>query len=431
MRVEGQARPIAAIALALAMALPATVAARQREAATAAQLRTTIAAAQPGDVITIRPGTYELPRTVIAQSGRPGRPITVRAARAGTVEIRTRASELFKIAGSDWVFENLDIAGVCAVDAQCEHAFHIVGGADRTVIRHDRLRDFNAQIKGNGEHGRYPRDVAIDGNTLFDTHLRAIAAPLAAVDVVGGRRWVVRDNLIADFGKTAAHPPRIADDFGYAIFLKGNSSHGVIERNIVICALTQPPAPFTRGISLGGSGTDPGLCETNCATEHRDGLIRGNLVVDCPTGFGINLYKASNSQLAGNVVIDTEGILARSPQTSAIVDDNSIISGELAATEGARLILGRNLLADLPGSPASIVDAGDGKTFQPAAAGPPPRLTLSAQRENFCPYLRQMAAAAGPSRYPVAGCAGIAARIADYREYARTLQPTSPAGEHK
>jgi hypothetical protein len=397
---------------------------RELPVADARALAASLLAAGPGDTVAIAPGIYQLPRTVLRRSGAATAPITVRAARPGSVEIRTRAAELFKITGSDWVFENLDIAGVCSADADCEHAFHIVGGADRTVIRHDRIRDFNAQIKGNGEGGRFPRDVVIEDNMLFDTHRRAIELPLAEVDVVGGRGWTVRDNLFGDFGKEAPHPPRTPDDFGYALFLKGNSSDGTIEGNIVGCALALPPAPYTRGLSLGGSASDPGrgLCQGGCATEHRDGVIRQNVVIDCPNGFGIYLYQASGSRIMQNALIDTRGILARAPYTSARIAGN-VVSGEIAASEGARVVTGDNLLIDLLRSPAGIVVPGDVKpTIPPPPGSGPPELALAAIGGDLCGYLTKLGSEAGASGYRPAGCAAMANKIADYRRYVGRLR---------
>jgi hypothetical protein len=414
------------LALFLGLALP-SVEARERQAATAAELSAELAAAGPGDVVTIAPGVYEVPRIALRQSGSRSRPITVRANRPGTVEIRTQAEELFKIEGSDWVFENLDIAGLCAEDAQCEHAFHIVGGADRTVIRHNRVRDFNAQIKGNGEGGRFPRDVVIEGNTLFDTHMRAVELPLVAVDVVGGEHWIVRGNLIADFGKTVDHPPRRPDDFGYAVFLKGNSSQGVIEGNIVVCGLTLPPAPDTRGLSLGGSASDPDLCMGTCATEHRDGVIRDNLVIDCPTGLGIYLYKASNTRVAGNVLVDTRGVAARSPQTVALVAEN-VVSGGLAAIDGARIMAENNLVTDLAGTPAVIAEAGDTQADVRPQPGARTSLALGLIGDDLCGYLRKLPRPGGRGAWRTqASCAGAAADIADYRRYVAKLRQEAAA----
>jgi hypothetical protein len=309
--------------------------AREYRPTTADEITTMLHAARAGDVVTIEPGTYDLPRTLLDQSGSADRPIIVRAARPG----------------SDWTFENLDIAGYCTTDSQCEHAFHIVSGADRTIIRHNRMRDFNAHIKGNGEDGRFPEDVVMEGNTLFLTRYRATDNPVALIDVVGGRRWVVRENLIADVGKTVGHAPRITDDFAYGLFLKGNSSGGLIERNVVACALALPPGPVTFGISLGGSSTGPGLCEGTCDTEHRHGLIRNNVVLNCPSEAGIYLYKAEDSRVFANTLYNTYGILARQSTTNATVVDN-IISGGILASEGAQIDASHNLVVGGPLAPA-------------------------------------------------------------------------------
>lgn len=390
------------IALASVTALrPNAAPGRDRPVASVAEIAAAIDTAEPGDVITLAPGVYELPRTVIRRSGRPGRPITLRGSRPGAVELRSRATELFKISAADWVFEDLDIAGVCRTDAECEHAFHIVGRADRTVIRRNRVRDFNAHIKGNGEGGDFPSEVRIEDNTLFDTYQRRIEQPLVTVDVVGGRDWVVRGNLIADFGKVAVHPPRRADDYGYAVFLKGNSSRGLIERNIVACGLVRPPTPFTRGISLGGSGTDPGLCDTSCATEHRDGTIRDNFVVDCPGEPGVYLYKAGGSRVSGNAIADTAGILAEAPETTATITGNTL-SGRIAAVDGAAVQ-----------STDNVVTGSSGAT--------------RAADADLCGRLRQSAAGTASPQAILDDCRAATLAIAGYRKYVASLLAHRPA----
>ena len=92
-------------------------------------------------------------------SGTAQHPIVLRAAKPGTVEFRSAATEFIKISAPDWIVENLDIAGTCGDNSDCEHAFHIVAHADHTIIRDNRIRDYNAHIKGNGENGHFPNDV--------------------------------------------------------------------------------------------------------------------------------------------------------------------------------------------------------------------------------------------------------------------------------
>jgi len=323
-------------------AMPAT--AREITASTEAGILTALQRAQPGDVITIARGDYVLPAIRLRHGGTRGHPIVVRARHLGDVTLVSKAAEFIKIAAPDWRFENLDIAGACATDTDCEHAFHIVGGADRVVIRHNRIRDFNAHIKGNGEGARFPDDVRIEGNWLFGTHVRHTDNPIAPIDAVGGKRWVVRDNFVADYGKTFDHPATRTDDFGYALSFKGNSSGTLIERNVVLCADRLPHQPYTRGLSLGGSATSPKSCEGTCdKDENRDSTIRNNVVLACPSEPGIYLFRATHARVTSNILIGTGGIVAAAPDTNAIVIGNRLAGGDIVVQVGARLDLGHGV----------------------------------------------------------------------------------------
>lgn len=292
--------------------------------------------AKPGDVIAVAPGRYELPGLRMTRGGDPKHKIVLRAAKLGTVQLRSSAVEFIKISAPDWVVENFDIGGTCADDSECEHAFHIVGRADRTEIRDNRIHDYNAHIKGNGENGHFPGGVLIEGNWLFDTRPRVTDNPIAPVDVVGGSDWVVRGNLIADFAKQLDHPPMRTDDWSYGMFLKGNSERGLIAGNIVGCIVAAPPTPSIRGISLGGSGTGPGLCDKggDCSTEHRQGTIWGNIVFNCPAEPGIYLFQAQDTLVAGNAVAGTTGIEAIGIETTARISGNRL-DGAVEAYGGA------------------------------------------------------------------------------------------------
>ena len=319
-------------------------AARAITASTEAEILTALQRAQPGDVITIARGYYVLPAIRLHHGGTRGHPIVLRAPRLGDVSLTSTATEFITVVAPDWVFENLDIVGTCATDTDCEHAFHIVGGADRVVIRHNRIRDFNAHIKGNGEGGHFPNDVRIEGNWLFGTHVRYTDNPIAPIDVIGGKHWIVRDNLIADYGKTFNHPATRTDDYGYALFFKGNSSGTLIERNVVLCADRLPRQPYTRGLSLGGSATDPQLCEGTCdKDENRNSTIRNNVVLACPGEPGIYLSRATRARVADNILIGTGGIVAAAPDTSATVINNMLAGGDIVAQVGAHLDLGHGV----------------------------------------------------------------------------------------
>lgn len=331
---------------ALAIAVPRTAAADDVTVTTTAELVAALAAAQPGDVITLAPGTYATSANLRCdRAGEPGRPITVRAAALGTVVIESSAVEGFHVTAPHWRFEGLEMRGTCADDDACEHAFHVVGLADGTAIVGNRLVDFNAQIKGNGAPVgpggafTWPDDVVIAGNELFDTRPRMTANPVTKIDVVGGRRWRVVANYLHDFAKGGG------DNVSYAAFLKGNSRDGVLERNLVVCERLHR-GQVRLGLSLGGGGTGPdSICEDGtCSPEHQGGTIRNNLVAHCPADVGIYLNEAAGTRVLHNTLYDTTGIDVRFAASTAEVRGN-LVSGAVRDRDGGSSVRADNVLA--------------------------------------------------------------------------------------
>ena len=76
----------------------------------------------------------------------------------------------------------------------------------------------------------YPSDVLIVNNRIYNRRARDTGNPVTAIDVVGGDRWTLRGNYIADIGGVS--PSKVS----YQAFLKGNGSGGLIERNLVVCS---------------------------------------------------------------------------------------------------------------------------------------------------------------------------------------------------
>ena len=292
-------RLTALVGLALAtVTLPA--AAVERPVASTAELAAAIGQANPGDVITLRAGTYPIVAKIsVSRPGTAAAPITVRAATPGAALLRSTTPEPFLVRAPFWTFTGLVMEGACASDSDCEHAFHIVAGAHHTTVQDSTLRDFNAAIKANGDlvgsTRVYPSDVLIAGNRIYNRHARNTTNPVTGIDGVGGDRWVVRGNYIADIGGVSA------SKVSYQAFLKGNGSGGVIERNLVICS-KRHTGGVRLGLSLGGGTTGAGLCQGgSCATEHRNGTIRNNVVMSCNDA-GIYLSKSPGSRIHGNTV---------------------------------------------------------------------------------------------------------------------------------
>ena len=298
----------------------------------AAELEQAFSNAQAGDTLLLRPGNYDFYRLDTATSGTAGAPITVRADVPGTARIRATGSELFSVHHPWWVFEDLIIEGANGSD----HAFHITGNASHVAIRRNVIIDFNSHIKINGEPGdKYPDDGIVEDNDIFNRAARITDEPVTAIDLVAGSRWVIKDNYIADFAKDGG------DRTSYGVFMKGNSDHGVIERNLVICS-RNTVGDTQVALSLGGGGTGTEYCRgRSCETEHRAGIIRNNIVLNC-SDVGIYLNKASDSLVVHNTLLMTNGIDVRFRESSANVFNN-ILTGDVRERDGGTAVARDNL----------------------------------------------------------------------------------------
>lgn len=317
------------------------------------EIRKAINKAVPGDDIVIKPGSFRTRGFSFERSGTKDKPIRFRAETPGTVQILADDPELIRVRGSNWIFEGLDLRGDCSPAGRCQHAFHIVGDAENTIIRKNRIRDFNAAIKSNGrmerrtnangkseEYLAYPDNVVISGNYIYNTHPRVTRSPVTLIDVVGGKGWVIRQNLIADFQKVRGN------GVSYAAFLKGNSSDGVIERNLVMCEWKHKGG-VRLGLSLGGGGTDGRSCGGGkCTIEHTNGILRNNIILNCPQDVGIYLNKAKDSRIYNNTLINTKGIDVRFDASSAKIVNN-IIFGAIDDRNGGTHTASNNLLPGL------------------------------------------------------------------------------------
>lgn len=302
-----------------------------------------MASVRPGQTIELAPGTYNIrKRLLTGTAGTESSPVTVRAAKPGSVLLTVTASEGIKISQPYWIFENLKIQGVCSDDKYCDHAFHVVGKAAHTVIRNNWIADFNAHVKVNGEGGAWPDEGLLQFNTLTSTHSRNTDVSVTSFDLVGADRWVVADNLVTDFVKSDGN--RVS----YGIFMKGSSSKGRIERNLVICTSRGISQPGVRvGISFGGGGTAVGLCRIKgCALENIGGIAVNNVVAHC-NDFGIDAVKAKGVLIAHNTLINTGGIDIRGDQSSARVFGN-LLEGRIRSRGGSRIESELNEITELP-----------------------------------------------------------------------------------
>lgn len=319
---------------------PRRVPVAAHQLSSAVQIAEALEQAQPGDVLEIQPGTYSISRTMTTRrAGTPAQPITLRARRPGEVTLLVDGTQAVVVSQPYWVFENLDWRGVCKHDDDCEHAYHVVGRAHSTVIVNNRIADFNAQIKVNGEQGRWPDHGLLQFTTLINTRPRNTTNPVAPFDLVAASGWQVLDNRIENFTKDDRRSP------AYGVFMKGAGRDGRIERNLVICTPRGMSQPGLRiGLSLGNGGSDRRSCRDSlCESEHFDGLIANNVVAHCNDA-GIDVSKAQGAVVVHNTLINTQGVLVRNPPANAMVDRN-LLDDRVRARQDTYLEVGENLRA--------------------------------------------------------------------------------------
>ncbi len=314
----------------------APAAARDLPVSTAAELTSALAAARGGDSVVLASGTYRLRGAYCGTAASAAAPIIVRAATPLGARIEFDGVEGFVVTGRGWRFEGLDVHGVCAVDSDCEHAFHVSGAADDFVLRGSRLVDFNAQLKVNaamvGGNMEAPDRGLIEGNELFDTHARATSNPTTKLNIDSGDDWVLRRNYIHDFQKGGG------DNVSYGAFLKSGGKRGLMEQNLVVCS-TSGGSGTRIGLSLGGGGTAPQFCwpafspATPCAVEHDGGTLRNNIIAAC-SDVGIYVNRGRDSHILYNTLVATAGIDFRFDTTTGEAVGN-LLAGQIRMRDGA------------------------------------------------------------------------------------------------
>lgn len=298
--------------------------------------------AKPGSVITLAPGVYKVGKALTLRgtaTAQDTKHITFRAEKLGAVRFESVTVIALRVLRPNWIVENFEFAGICSTDRECEHAIFMAGPVSNTIIRNNRMRNFNSAIKSgrSSEEQKFADDVLIEGNHIFNVAVRRTERPVTQIDINGGKRWKVIDNFIADFGKGSGNFT------SYAGFLKSNSRDGLFARNLVICEWRHKGGERV-GLSFGGGGTkDPAYCEDNdCSTFHTGGVMVNNIIMNCPD-VGIYLNRSKDTKVYNNTLINTKGIDARFEITTAAIENN-LVTGKIATRDGASITEKNNVL---------------------------------------------------------------------------------------
>lgn len=298
--------------------------------------------AEPGDVITLAPGIYRLDKRGINvnRAGKAELPIQVRAEALGAVRLELNGLEGFVVNAPFWIFENLDIEGVCKTHSSCEHAFHVVGRGRGFVLRNSRMHEFNAMIKANGLDNRaggrdFPDGALIEGNSFYNSTIRDTRSPVVMIDAVGVNDWTIRENFFADYSKGRG------DQISTAAFIKGNASGGVFENNLVVGEYSHSGG-VRLGLSFGGGGTGKKAARDHVVSvEHTNGIMRNNVIL-YTSDVGIYLNKSRNTQMLNNLLFKTSGIDVRFAESTAVVKNN-LLDGKIRERDGGFALMENNL----------------------------------------------------------------------------------------
>mmetsp|Transcript_20333 Transcript_20333/g.22593 ORF Transcript_20333/g.22593 Transcript_20333/m.22593 type:complete len:242 (+) Transcript_20333:1-726(+) len=176
--------------------------------------------------------------------------------------------------------------------------------------------------------------------------------PVTPIDVVGGRRWVVKGNYIHDAAKG------LGNKISYQAFLKGNSRDGIFESNLVCCSCLHSGNDVRVGLSLGGGGSSPNsICEGGtCTPEHQNGILRNNIILNC-NAIGIYINEGANTKILYNVLYNTAGIDMRFPSTTGIIGNN-IYNGNIRDRDGSTHTAFKNVQMSLTQMNALFNDPG-------------------------------------------------------------------------
>jgi nitrous oxidase accessory protein NosD len=295
-------------------------------------LAAAMASATAGQVLELAPGSYTLSRSLATgKAGLPERPITLRAAKPGTVEFVVVSQEALRVTQPYWVFENLNWRGACPRHEDCEHAFHIAGRARGTIVLNNRTQDFNVHFKINGEDGAWPDEGLLQFNSMVNLAPRLTDLPVDVINVNGASGWQIVDNSMQRIVKGAGNRT------SYGLCIKGAARQMRIERNLVVCTPERISQPGLRvGVSLGCGGSGGEYCrDGRCEVEAADSAVLNNVVAHC-NDFGIDLHRASDVLVAHNTLINTAGIDARRERTRAIAVGN-LLEGRLRHRDAAVL----------------------------------------------------------------------------------------------
>jgi hypothetical protein len=296
----------------------ATTTPRAVSVKTTAELERAVFNALEGTTILVQDGTYRLNRMLdLAKSnlvlrGQSGDRTKVILRGEGMHE--SKVGVAVSISASNIIVADMTIGNVGY------HGVQVRGekGVHRVVLHNLQVQDTGQQlVKGSvGNNGQFSESVLVACSS-FEYADHALSDYTNGVDVLGGRRWTVRDNRF----RNIRGPQERNYAAGPAILFWRDCRDTLIASNIVVDCF--------RGISLGlvPGGTKP-AASGETYYDHQRGMVCNNVVCNLqPWGDeGIEANAAKDARIEHNTVL-VEGTLPwsigiRFPSCNALVRNN-------------------------------------------------------------------------------------------------------------
>ena len=288
------------------------------------ELERAIRSARPGDEILLADGRYNLERTI--EIGVPN--ITVRGRNGDPARVILQGRGL--TGDPVGVAVGVGAADVTIADVTIRavgyHAVQVRGerGASRFTLHDAVLEDTGQQLlKGSvGTNGQHAADGLVACSVFRYTN-NAPSDYTNGVDILGTRRWLIRDNRFFRI-RGPAHAA------GPAILAWQAAEDTVVERNLIVDSF--------RGIALGLRDR-----HGRVAYDHLRGIVRHNVVMNLNpwADEGIEVNGARSARIYHNTVLGQGqvdwSISARFPTASAEIQNN-LTSKPVLSRDGGILV---------------------------------------------------------------------------------------------
>ncbi len=264
---------------------------------TVTELQNAVAKLQSNTTILIADGVYDLSQTLVIDGGLTDVSIRGASGNRAAVVLRGKGMDNSSYGNTPHGFlirnsRNLLIADLTIRDFYY-HDIQIQGEQNAQAVHIFNLQLLDAgeqlvKVSAAGPPSPFSDDGIVECSYLAYTN-RAKSWYTNAVDVIGGARWIIRDNVIENI-----HAPQ-GQLAGPAVLLWGNTIDSIVERNLFI--------ECDRAIALGLS--KPSRARDNEQVyDNQRSIARNNMIYRAGSGdVGISAWYAKDFKIYHNTIL--------------------------------------------------------------------------------------------------------------------------------